>query len=414
MGVLDPPSTSSLPTYQSVLSGDSHFQKIWEKALQEFGGITGSDLLQSPLLVEIVCAKSAEDIVNVLEAHEGGFKIFREHGKEIRAVVAPIVQLTELLVNTGSEVAAASGVVPGGKAIFVAFDVLLQSASAVLIAIQAAYGVSERYDTLEGLLVRLKRVLGRLNKHLRSRSTISIELETIFIDALVQLLKVLAICTKYLDGKSKSRISSRIPLLRRARDYGRALMGNKDVKDALGKLDDLTREELLVTAAQALVVVQEVAKDVKKMEGDVKAGVDAKEEQILSLELDKDIRDWLSPPDPTLRHEERRTLHLPGTCTWFFDDKYDEWKEGKNGVYWIYGNPGTGKSVLCSSIIENVLSTPDLRIAYYYFDYRRPEMQTVTGLFASLLYQLATSSPSCHKILKQFRLSLKISEVYAF
>lgn len=55
-----------------------------------------------------------------------------------------------------------------------------------------------------------------------------------------------------------------------------------------------------------------------------------------------------------------------------------------------------------SSIIEHVSSISGLHVAYFYFDYRHTDMQTVTGLLASLIYQLATCSEQCHQVLRQF------------
>ncbi|KAJ7902994.1 hypothetical protein B0H13DRAFT_2335426 [Mycena leptocephala] len=43
----------------------------------------------------------------------------------------PVVRLTKLFVDTGAEAAAASGAVPGGKAILCAFGVLLEAARGV-------------------------------------------------------------------------------------------------------------------------------------------------------------------------------------------------------------------------------------------------------------------------------------------
>ncbi|EKM49272.1 uncharacterized protein PHACADRAFT_201834 [Phanerochaete carnosa HHB-10118-sp] len=283
-------------------------------------------------------AKSVEEVVGILEEHKKGFKVFRAHGENARAVVAPIVTPTKLFIDAVGEIAAASSIVPGSKAIFAAFGVLLG----------AAEKVSKRLDALEGLLSRLGGVLSRLRNHLRSHSKLSVELENIFVSALVQLLNVLAICTQYV----RKRTSWRSAILKRMRDYGRALLGDKNVKEALEKLDDLTREEILANTAQMLDMAQGIAAQVDVVGGgvvEIKDNVKAVSNDVAdlrviaveshNLRLDKDIRDWLAPPDPGRNHEERRTSHLDGTCTWFFDSKFEEWKDSKNGVYWIYGNP---------------------------------------------------------------------------
>lgn len=55
-----------------------------------------------------------------------------------------------------------------------------------------------------------------------------------------------------------------------------------------------------------------------------------------------------------------------------------------------------------SSVIEHVSSIPGLHVAYFYFDYRCTEMQTMTSLLASLIYQLATCAEQCHQVLWHF------------
>ncbi|EKM54837.1 uncharacterized protein PHACADRAFT_197262 [Phanerochaete carnosa HHB-10118-sp] len=404
-------------------AGSLGFQRLWEDAMKKYNDVTGKDLRCSSLFDKMSGAGSIEEVESILREHDKGFKAFRANGEKARAVIAPIVTLTKLFVDAGGEIAAASSVVPGGKAIFTAFGVFLEVRLSLVSApcklflpeltvIKAAEKVSKRFDDLEGLLSRLGGVLSRLRNHLQSCSALSVELEGIFVGALIQLLNVLAICTKYI----RKRTSWRTVICKRTKDYGRALLGDKDVEDALKELDRLTAEELLAAAAQILDVVQSVdanvgliGNNVMKLGDDVEAvgnnvaDLQATGAKSLNLHLDKDIQDWLAPPDPSQTHEERRTSHLTGTCMWFFDSKFEEWKNSNNGVYWIHGNPGTGKSVLCSSIIEHVSSTPGLHVAYFYFDYRRTEMQTVTGLLASLIYQLATCSEQCHKVLEQFR-----------
>ncbi|EKM54763.1 uncharacterized protein PHACADRAFT_258823 [Phanerochaete carnosa HHB-10118-sp] len=319
---------STTPTTQSELGGQdssassSRFQELWEGAFLEYKKVTGSDLLRSPLYNQIQKAESSGKVARILKEHKSNFKAFRAHGEKIRAIIAPIFTLTKLFTDAGGEIAAASSAVPGGKAIFAAFGVFLE----------AFDKVSEQYDALEELLSRLGGVLGRLDNHLQARSVLNEQLKGVFVRALVQLLNVFAICTKY----TKKQISDRTAVFTRMKDYGRALLGNKDVKDALEKLDELTKEELLATAAQTFDVVQGVAAKVELVGGDVtetkenvKAvrsdlrGIGAK---VLNLHLEsveKDIRDWLASPDPNQNHEERRTSYLDGTCVWFFDHNWD-------------------------------------------------------------------------------------------
>jgi hypothetical protein len=53
-----------------------------------------------------------------------------------------------------------------------------------------------------------------------------------------------------------------VSLISLPEDYGRVLLGNTEVQEALMKLNELTNEENLVTAATTLVVVQGMAAEV--------------------------------------------------------------------------------------------------------------------------------------------------------
>ena len=57
---------------------------------------------------------------------------------------------------------------------------------------------------------------------------------------------------------------------------------------------------------------------------------------------------------------------------------------------------GSGKSVLCSTIIDEVLQKPsssdDVQVAYFFFDFNDPAKQTVDGMIRSLVFQLSLSA----------------------
>ena len=57
---------------------------------------------------------------------------------------------------------------------------------------------------------------------------------------------------------------------------------------------------------------------------------------------------------------------------------------------WLYGIPGAGKTILRSTIIENVktICREENRYAYFYFDFNDPPKQTVVGMLRSIIVQL--------------------------
>ena len=54
-------------------------------------------------------------------------------------------------------------------------------------------------------------------------------------------------------------------------------------------------------------------------------------------QFQRDVRSWLSPPDPSTNHNIAREDHLDGTSSWFIQGgTFNDWKE-KGSLLWIYG-----------------------------------------------------------------------------
>lgn len=73
----------------------------------------------------------------------------------------------------------------------------------------------------------------------------------------------------------------------------------------------------------------------------------------------------------TLRHRYANE-RLPGTCRWLFQEQaYCKWKLGHEpACMMIDGQPGTGKTMLCLSIVEDLLKTEhQTEIAYLFVSY---------------------------------------------
>ncbi|SCV27628.1 uncharacterized protein FFB14_01645 [Fusarium fujikuroi] len=85
----------------------------------------------------------------------------------------------------------------------------------------------------------------------------------------------------------------------------------------------------------------------------------------------KRLHDWLRPT----RYEgdgselkKHSSCHLKGTSQWLLDSPiFQQWHNGHNdGILWIRGVPGTGKSVLASTLIHR-LSSEDCPVLYFFF-----------------------------------------------
>ncbi|KAH9995624.1 hypothetical protein BJV77DRAFT_961052 [Russula vinacea] len=123
--------------------------------------------------------------------------------------------------------------------------------------------------------------------------------------------------------------------------------------------------------------------------------------------LQKDVRQWLSPPDPWKNYNLGRESRHSGTGTWWTQsDSYAEWKcSGPSSLLWINGKPGAGKSVICSSIIEDITALQKsglASLAFFYFDFREDQKKDLRGLLSSLLVQLCEQSDAYSAILSEF------------
>jgi hypothetical protein len=70
----------------------------------------------------------------------------------------------------------------------------------------------------------------------------------------------------------------------------------------------------------------------------------------------------------TSRHLIQSGIRMDGTCQWIFDnEQYLRWRGGAGGTLWVSGSPGTGKSVLTSTVIDELkasLRLGELMVAY--------------------------------------------------
>ncbi|ETS84370.1 hypothetical protein PFICI_02395 [Pestalotiopsis fici W106-1] len=103
------------------------------------------------------------------------------------------------------------------------------------------------------------------------------------------------------------------------------------------------------------------------------------------------IAKWLSPPDPSTNLNKAQAQHQSGTGDWFLgSDTYLTWKKERNSFLWLHGIPGCGKTVLSSSIVADIASSPlsSQSLLYFYFDFNDADKQSLGGAVRSLISQM--------------------------
>ena len=121
--------------------------------------------------------------------------------------------------------------------------------------------------------------------------------------------------------------------------------------------------------------------------------------------------------------QEKITEAFDQTCSWIFDEPIDrrqkkdrpqynfpDWLRTGNGVYWISGKPGSGKSTLMKFLIdeERTVQLLDagranqelLVISFFFWSAGNDLQRSATGLLRSLLYQIAKKYPELVNIAK--------------
>ena len=143
--------------------------------------------------------------------------------------------------------------------------------------------------------------------------------------------------------------------------------------------------------------LDEIKDDIRKRrEAETRAAIDKEEQKIL---------DSVGPVDPGKSHEMSLGLRHPATGLWFTESsEFKHWLMGKSTRLWLHGIPGAGKTILCSSVIEEARreAGPDTLVAFFYCDYKNAETQSPANILGSLASQIAMKDRQSLNRLKRF------------
>ncbi|KAL4784384.1 hypothetical protein BJX76DRAFT_367696 [Aspergillus varians] len=102
------------------------------------------------------------------------------------------------------------------------------------------------------------------------------------------------------------------------------------------------------------------------------------------------------------RHDSNRSGHVPGTSEWVFQTaEFQGWssKSPKSPVLWMSGDPGTGKSMICSRVIQHIQDTDNsAAIAFHFFRFDQESstidlLRVMTGQLLECLRQSTKDVP---------------------
>ncbi|KAF8344857.1 ankyrin repeat-containing domain protein [Amanita rubescens] len=114
-------------------------------------------------------------------------------------------------------------------------------------------------------------------------------------------------------------------------------------------------------------------------------------------------KQWLTPPDPSTNFNNALKSHLDNTGSWLLNSPiFLDWKQRDNSFLWIHGISGSGKTILCSTLIQAIQEQIDSKsaaLAYFFCDVSDINKRNARGLLCSLILTLFT--PQNQLVLKE-------------
>lgn len=119
--------------------------------------------------------------------------------------------------------------------------------------------------------------------------------------------------------------------------------------------------------------------------------------QLSSNVQDDAIVNWLSPADPSIDYNTALKAWHTGTGQWLLDcNEYKTWKAKQRPFLWLNGESGRGKTVLSSTIIQDLSEAckdQSSTLLYFYFSFADNTKQSLEDLLRSLVTQLYYGRP---------------------
>ncbi|KAI1209023.1 uncharacterized protein F4807DRAFT_428541 [Annulohypoxylon truncatum] len=154
-------------------------------------------------------------------------------------------------------------------------------------------------------------------------------------------------------------------------------------------------------AAYAKDVIEQISPSQLQTEKSIQKALEEVNKDLIDIRSDivtlttneyfEKLKTWFSAPDPSTNLKRAQDRRENATGLWFLNSKeYSEWRNIKNSFLWLNGISGCGKSVLSSTIIEDLGSRNPCSSGtlYFYFDFGELQKQSFENVLRSLIIQL--------------------------
>ncbi|KAH9026584.1 hypothetical protein EDB85DRAFT_164570 [Lactarius pseudohatsudake] len=443
---------SQTPTTSAA---SSRFQAIFQTALKAYQKQTKKDLLAHPLASQLQSCDSTSAILTVLQDQVREFDQAHSGDERLTKWLIPTVNVLYALSAAVSE--GVGLVFSPAKVIFAGIGVFLSAAKDVSASKDVLAELFERIgfffkrlenytqvaptatmaDIIIEIMVEVLRIFGIATKELRRGSAkrflkrlagrTDLEDAVKKLDRLTQeearmalseVLKITHIVhddVKAVDGKVESVDDKVEDMGDKVDDLGDKVddmddkvddVGNK-VDDIVDKVDDVSGKvedlgDRMQCVDEKVQVVIDDGKEARVVATETKSIIQQTANSVDEIKWNQTkqlLRAWLSPVDPSINHNITQKAQHKGTAVWFFQGNiFIEWKS-TGSLLWVHGKPGSGKSVICSSVIQEIMTACEdgsAIMAYFYFDFKDLSKQSCHDLLRSLISQLSgRSSPCC-------------------
>ncbi|KAH8982424.1 hypothetical protein EDB92DRAFT_1894451 [Lactarius akahatsu] len=373
-------ASSSMPTSKPT---SSNFKVIFENALKAYKKTTKQDLIVHPLASPFQACNSPAAILTILQGQVDQFIQSRGGGERLKNWLSPTISVLYAFSATiGGDV----GLVLSPA------EVVFAGASVLLLA---AKDVEASQDVLIDVFGRLENFFRRLEVYIDVPATSA--MKDVMAKIMIEVRGILGTATMEMK---QSRLKKSLKV-----------MGKRRLEDGLKELDKMTNQGVRMAIVEVLKISHSINNKVQTVIDSDDAKIVMQEtafvaDDIKRRQLLEGLIKWQFPPDPSTNHNIASKSQHNGTTQWFFRGSvFEEWKVA-GSLLWIHGKPGSGKSVLCSAIIQDIIALREAGLAsmaYFYFDLRDMDKRSRRGLLTSFLVQLSThSNPFCDVLFRLY------------
>ncbi|KAK3723498.1 hypothetical protein LTR37_001750 [Vermiconidia calcicola] len=158
--------------------------------------------------------------------------------------------------------------------------------------------------------------------------------------------------------------------------------------------------KLLAQQTESLEVLDTMGNQIDTLERTIEGQTVMLQNMRLDVERQR-VLDWLADDVQEKLHDHIKRGRVPETGQWLLEhQKFMQWTEQESGssVLWCPGDMGSGKTNLCSIVIDELRKKTygsQIGMAFFYFTYADAPSQTMGFIVGSLVRQLLSLGPNC-------------------